>query len=99
MKDKILVGGYYSIIRNFKIKVEFSKSERRLLRLLGIRQMMIAELTDKFYKDLERPLYPVTTVRNLIRSIIKKSEYYKFNETIKGIGSGRKGRKVWVGKR
>lgn len=73
----------------------FSRSEQKVLEILGRRKMTIAEITDKFYDGEVRPLNDIIYVASVIRRINRKCNYYGKTWTLTGEGAGRAGRTVW----
>lgn len=76
-------------------KSTFSRSEQKVLEIIGRRKMTIAEITDKFYDGEERPLNDIIYVASVIRRINRKCTYYGKTWSLTGEGAGRAGRTVW----
>ena len=77
----------------------FSEREMKILKILGRKKMMIADITKEYYKGAPTPLNPKITIASAIRRIAAKCEHYKLDWTVKGEGAGRTGRKVWKEKK
>lgn len=75
----------------------FSKTEEKILKALGRKALMVAEITDKVYTKKNRPLTAANTVAGSILRINRKCKFYKLDWEIKSYGSGRGGKIVWVG--
>ena len=62
----------------------FSSREKAIIKVIGRRQLTIAEISEEVYKDdqFTKPLDPEITISNYIRRIIKKCEYYELNWTL-----------------
>lgn len=79
----------------------FSKSENKVLNILSKsnQKLTIKQLTQKFYKNQQLPIYARNTMVSVVRRINNKSKYHKLKFFINGRGIGRKGKTVWKDKR
>ena len=73
----------------------FSNHEKAVIKILGRKEMTIANIAQVFYKDELRPLNGENYIAGVVRRIKNKCEYNELPWTIMGIGSGRAGRTVW----
>jgi len=73
----------------------FSNHEKAVIKILGRKEMSIANISQVFYKDEVRPLNGENYIAGVVRRIESKCEYNGLDWTIMGMGSGRAGRTVW----
>ena len=77
----------------------FSNHERKVVKILGTREMTVSNVTKVFYDERKMPLQGDNYIAGVIRNVTKKCEFYNLDWTINGDGAGRAGRTVWKTKR
>ena len=81
------------------MKSQFSPTEQKIIKILGKKEMTIAEITDVVHDTEYRPLNANNRISSAIRRINQKCIFYKLGWWIDGVGAGRAGRTVWRSKR
>lgn len=74
----------------------FSEMENQILKVLGKKALMIAEITEKCYPKKNKPINANNTVAGTIRRINMKCKAHNLKWKIEGYGTGRGGRIVWI---
>jgi tagatose-1,6-bisphosphate aldolase len=72
----------------------FSKSEQKVIKVLGRKKMTITDLVKGFYRS-KRPVDANNKIGTYVRRIQKKCKFHDLPWTLEGIGAGRNGRTVW----
>lgn len=71
-----------------------SPSEKKVLKIIGKKRLMISEITNRFYES-DLPFGANNRIASIIRRINTKSEYHRLNWFLNGAGCGRSGRLIW----
>lgn len=81
------------------MKQYFSEMEYEVIKILKRRKTtQMTLITDRIYKDRDKPICPSSVVSSAIRRINVKCEKHNLGWNIEGKGLGRNGRVVWINK-